>query len=114
MSAIKHPLNKALVEAKRKTKTSQEEKDKIKRVRDRERVVGCAKMLLELLPAVDRALDSTPSAERKRVIKEFGTTKDRVSEDELQQQIEDYKKGINGKRVMRAAENKSRPRSNCF
>ena len=109
VSAIKHPLNKALVEAKRKTKTSQDEKDKINRVRGRERVAGCTEMLLKLLPAVDRALENTPVAERKRVIKEYETTTDRVSQDELQQQIKDYEKGINGKRVMRAAKNNIRP-----
>ena len=110
VSAIKHPLNKALVEAKRKTKTSQEEKDKINRVRGRERVTGCAEMLMNnLLPAVDAALENTPAAERKRVVKEYETTTDRVSQDELQQQIKDYERGINGKRVMRAAENNIRP-----
>ena len=110
VSGIKHPLNRELVEAKKATKETQEEKDRIKRVRGRERVTGCAHSLLNtLLPAVNQALEATPAAERKRVIKEYGTTTCRISQDELQQQVEDYRRGINSNRVMRAPECRIRP-----
>jgi len=106
LGTIKHPLNKFLVEKKRDEKETQEDKDNVKRVRGRGRVTGAVEFCVSLFDMLEEALANTDPQAVKRIIKEMGSTKDKASAEELEQQLREYESGINGQRKNRAGENR--------
>ena len=107
-STIVRPFNQESVEQKRSTIESMKDKEKIKRVKGRERIEKYGEYVLDLNAGIDQALvDITPEL-YKDILLDMTSKENKSSAIELQKNIDMYERGSKKKRqVTRSEENKN-------
>ena len=103
-SAIMRPFNQVSVEEKRSTIESMKEKEKIKRVRGRERIQMFVEYVLSLNSDINDAIEDTSPDLYRRVLVDMSSNENKSSAVELQQSIEMYERGTSKRRSVTKSE----------
>ena len=100
-STIMRPFNQSSVEAKRSTIDNTKDKEKVKRVKVRQRVQMVSEYVSDLNWDIENAMADIDRDLWKHVLLDMSSNKDEASAIELQQEINKYEQGIKKKRQWR-------------
>ena len=92
------------VEEKRSTIDNLKDREKVKRVKGRQRTAMLGKYVLDLNKDIDKAMAGTDPDLWERVLRDMGSSESKASASELQQECEMYERGIKKKRKVTKSE----------
>ena len=104
--AIIRPFNQMSVEEKRSTIDNLKDREKIKRVKGRQRTAMLGKYVFDLNEEIEKAMAGIGRDLWEVVLRDMGSSESKASTSELQQECEMYERGIKKKRkVTKSKEN---------